>query len=77
MLPDFHPWAGECRKLDIAKNDTIFLANQEIESEFNDMWLRLKKSDFLSDLNGDLKGFAAEAGVAFGSINHIHPFREW
>lgn len=40
------------------------------------MWLRLKQTDFLSDLSGDLKGFAAEAGVALGRINHIHPFRE-
>ena len=36
----------------------------------------LKQSYFLSDLNDDLKGFAAEAGVALGRINHIHPFRE-
>ena len=27
-------------------------------------------------MNGDLKVFAAEAGVALGRINHIHPFRE-
>ncbi|WP_257622765.1 Fic family protein [Pseudomonas sp. NKUCC02_KPG] len=42
----------------------------------HDMWLRLKETAFLSDLNGDLKGFAAEAGIALGQINHIHPFRE-
>ena len=76
MFQDIYPWAGECREVDIAKNDTIFLAHQEIEPAFHDMWLRLKQSDFLSDLNGDLNGFAAEAGVALGRINHIHPFRE-
>ena len=76
MFQDIYPWAGDCRKVDIAKNETIFLAHQEIEPAFHDMWLRLKQRDFLSDLNGDLKGFAAEAGVALGRINHIHPFRE-
>lgn len=76
IFQDIYPWAGECRKVDIAKNDTVFLAHQEIEAAFHDMWLRLKQTDFLALLKGDLKSFAAEAGVAFGCINHIHPFRE-
>ncbi|MBW3503326.1 Fic family protein [Pseudomonas sp. NKUCC02_KPG] len=34
MFQDIYPWAGERRKVDIAKNDTIFLAQQEIEPAY-------------------------------------------
>lgn len=57
----------------LPSNDTIFLAHQEIASAFHGMLLRLKSSYFLSDLNGDLKVYAAEAGLHLAvSIIFIH-----
>lgn len=76
IFQDIYPWAGECRKVGIAKNETIFLPHEEIETAFQVMWQQLSQTNALADLKGDLQGFAREAGIALGRINHIHPFRE-
>jgi cell filamentation protein len=76
IFQDVYPWAGKPRVVDTGKGDTMFLPHQLIEDRFLMLTERLSRTNFLSDLYGDLEAFSEEAGAAFGEINQIHAFRE-
>ena len=76
IFQDVYPWAGKPRLVDTGKGDTMFLPHQLIEERFRGVTERLSRTNFLSDLHGDLVLFSEEAGTVFAEINHIHTFRE-
>lgn len=76
IFQDVYSWAGKPRVVDTGKGDTMFLPHQLIEERFQAVTERLSRTNFLSDLHGDLEAFSEEAGAVFAEINLIHTFRE-
>ena len=73
MFQDIYEWAGEFRRVDIAKTDW-FLPYVRIETGFRDIYKRLTEQKFLTDLNPNR--FSEKASVILGDLNYAHPFRE-
>lgn len=71
---DVYPWAGEFRKVDIAKGDTLFEANTSISSKLDELFAAAKSKNFFSGLSQ--QDFAQAAGEFLVELNRIHPFRE-
>lgn len=74
IFQDIYPWAGEVRKVNIAKGHTAFAHNEFIESSFNKLAAKLKNENYLQGLAPDQ--FAERAAYYLGEVNMIHPFRE-
>lgn len=74
LFQDIYTWAGKLRTVDISKG-TIFCLVQFIESEFQEMYGRLEKENFLADIS-DKRKMANRLAYYLGEINMIHPFRE-
>jgi cell filamentation protein len=74
LFQDLFDWAGEIRRVEIAKGGDQFQFARFIETEMSDVHRRLTEAQFLQSCSpGD---FAREAGRIVGDINYIHPFRE-
>jgi cell filamentation protein len=76
IFQDVYPWAGELRRVDIAKNETIFLSHAEIDTAFEIVAEQIAAADGFAKYRGNLHQFADAAGIVLGSVNHVHPFRE-
>lgn len=74
LFQDLYAWAGELRRVDIAKGDHWFMPKDRLESGMADIHRRVLLKGKLSGLSGD--EFATQAGVIIGDLNHLHPFRE-
>lgn len=74
LLQDVYSWAGKTRTVDISKG-TIFCLVQFIESQFDDLYRKLKKENFLADI-ADEKEMDKRLAFYLGELNMIHPFRE-
>jgi cell filamentation protein len=74
LFQDIYTWAGKIRTVDISKG-TIFCLVQFIDSQFDDMYRRLKKENFLKDIT-DKKEMSVRLAYYLGELNMIHPFRE-
>ena len=74
LFQDVYSWAGKARTVDISKG-TIFCLVQFIESQFDDLYRKLKKENFLSDIS-DKKEMSIRLAFYLGELNMIHPFRE-
>lgn len=73
IFEQMYPWAGELRKVDIGKGETLFLKHQDIESNAQKLFATLEKTDFK---NLSVADFSQTVGEFFIALNHIHPFRE-
>ena len=74
LFCDIYEWAGKIRTVDIAKGN-IFCMVQFIEQQFEELYTKLKKDNFLKDAgNIDLVG--KKLSFYLSEINVIHPFRE-
>ena len=69
-----YPWAGELRKVDIGKGETLFLPHTQIETEATRLFSDLASDGFLKDFSHE--DFCQKAGEYLVRLNHIHPFRE-
>jgi cell filamentation protein len=74
LFQDIYTWAGKTRTVDISKG-TIFCLVQFIDSQFDDMYRKLKKENFLKDIT-DKKEMSVRLAYYLGELNMIHPFRE-
>ncbi|ROP40062.1 Fic/DOC family protein [Saccharothrix texasensis] len=73
IFGDFHPWAGEVRRVDIAKSAS-FAAWRRIEPCSAGVFDDLKKERYLRGLPRD--AFLDRFTHYFAEVNAVHPFRE-
>lgn len=74
LFQDVYSWAGKTRTVDISKG-TMFCLVQFIEMQFEDLYCKLKKENYLMDIT-DKKEMSSRLAFYLGEINMIHPFRE-
>ena len=74
LFSDVYSWAGKTRTVDISKG-TVFCLVQFIESQFDDLYCKLKKENFLADIT-DKEEMSERLAYYLGEINMIHPFRD-
>ncbi|MEZ3471112.1 MAG: Fic family protein [Schaedlerella sp.] len=73
IFQDVYDWAGEIRKVDIAKG-SMFCNVKFIESQAAEIFKKLKSEDYLQGLNEE--NTASRLAYYFSEINALHPFRE-
>ena len=73
IFQDVYDWAGEIRKVDIAKGN-MFCNVMFLSGQAEEIFGRLKAENYLYGLEED--GFAARLAYYFSEINALHPFRE-
>ncbi len=73
IFQDVYDWAGEIRKVDIAKG-SMFCNVKFIESQAAEIFKSLKSEDYLQGLNEE--NTASRLAYYFSEINALHPFRE-
>ena len=74
LFQDIYSWAGKTRTVDISKG-TFFCLVQFIDNQFDDLYRKLKKENFLKDIT-DKKEMSVKLAFYLGELNMIHPFRE-
>ena len=74
LFSDVYSWTGKTTTVDISKG-TVFCLVQFIESQFDDLYRKLKKENFLADIT-DKEEMSERLAYYLGEINMIHPFRE-
>ena len=74
LFCDIYEWAGKIRTVDIAKGN-IFCMVQFIEQQFEELYTKLKKDNFLKDA-GNIDLVSKKLSFYLSEINVIHPFRE-
>ena len=73
IFQDVYDWAGEIRKVDIAKG-SMFCNVKFIESQAAEIFKKLKSEDYLQGLNEE--NTASRLAYYFSEINALHPLRE-
>lgn len=74
MFGDIYSWAGEIRKVDISKGNSLFCPAGNIEVYAKDIFAGLAKNGYLKGLEKDK--FCNEAADLLGDLNALHPLRE-
>jgi cell filamentation protein len=74
LFQDIYTWAGKTRTVDISKG-TVFCLVQFIDLQFDDLYRKLKKENFLKDI-ADKQEMSVRLAYYLGELNMIHPFRE-
>lgn len=74
IFGEVYPWAGEFRKVDIGKGDTLFLPHTQIEHETQHLFNDLADENFLYGSTHEI--FSHKMGEYLIRLNQIHPFRE-
>ncbi|OYO25895.1 Fic family protein [Janthinobacterium sp. PC23-8] len=74
IFGEVYPWAGQFRKVDIAKGDTFFETHKDIGKKLDLLFDQCKSKDFFVGHSQDQ--FAQELGDFLLELNRIHPFRE-
>jgi len=74
LFQDVYDWAGEIRKVRIAKNGNWFCFPENIDKQMSEIFARLAKERHLKGL--DKSTFAKKAAHLLAELNAIHPFRE-
>ena len=73
IFQDVYDWAGEHRKVDIAKGN-MFCNAMFLFGQAEEIFGKLKAENYLHGLEED--GFAIRLAYYFSEINALHPFRE-
>ena len=73
IFQDLYTWAGDLRKVDIAKGN-MFCKAMFLESQADMIFGAIKKENYLEGL--DYEGFVKRLAFHFSEINALHPFRE-
>ncbi|QDQ26196.1 hypothetical protein FNU76_07400 [Chitinimonas arctica] len=74
IFMDVYPWAGEFRKVDIAKGDTCFEGNENIGEKLRLLFEDCQSRNYYLGLT--LPEFSQAVAVFLVELNRIHPFRE-
>ena len=74
IFQDLYEWAGEIRRVEIAKDGDQFQFCRFIETGMANVHARLVQIDHLKGLNRS--DFASQAANIVGDVNYNHPFRE-
>jgi len=74
IFQDTYKWAGQERTVTIAKSSTMFCPANNIHYMQQDIFNKLRKDNFLKDLDCDQ--FSKKAADLLGDLNALHPFRE-
>lgn len=74
LFSDLYTWAGELRKVDIAKGDTRFCTFTRIEIEANKLFKQLQQENYFQGLAKSL--LIQKIADFYCELNVIHPFRE-
>ncbi len=74
LFSDLYDWAGEVRTVDISKKGTKFTPAEDIESQAELIFKRLKECSFFKGLPHD--EFVEEIVDFYCVTNALHPFRE-
>ncbi|WP_436492225.1 Fic/DOC family protein [Actinokineospora sp. HUAS TT18] len=74
LFGDVYPWAGEIRRVDIAREDAPFAHWRFVEPALGDLFGKLRREDLLTGL--DQPGFVARFTFFFAEVNAVHPFRD-
>lgn len=73
IFQDIYEWAGEIRKVDIAKGN-MFCNVRFLPGQAAGIFGKLKEEDYLQGLEED--DFIRQLAYYFSEINALHPFRE-
>lgn len=73
IFQDVYEWAGEIRKVDIAKGN-MFCNVRFLSSQAAEIFGKLKEEDYLQGLEEE--DFIRQLAYYFSEINALHPFRE-
>lgn len=73
IFQDIYEWAGEIRKVDIAKGN-MFCNVRFLSSQAAEIFGKLKEEDYLQGLEEE--DFIGRLAYYFSEINALHPFRE-
>jgi cell filamentation protein len=74
LFGDVYAWAGQIRKVRIAKQGHAFCYPEHIDREMEGLFAYLERRKHLRGL--DSTTFAAQAAHFLAELNAIHPFRE-
>lgn len=74
LFDDIYEWAGLVRTINISKKGTIFCDASQIEEIGKLKFERLKKQNYLKEL--EKKQFIDEISDLYNELNILHPFRE-
>lgn len=74
LFGDIYDWAGELRRVNIQKGDTLFCTPERIAPEAAKIIQHMERFNwFVGATQAELVPLIAEA---YGDLNVIHPFRE-
>jgi cell filamentation protein len=74
LFQDVYDWAGSARAVRISKDSSMFCYPENIESEANKLFTKLRQDEFLKGLPS--KEFAQKSAHFLAELNAIHAFRE-
>ena len=74
LFYDIYEWAGMVRSVNLSKKGTAFCEYNEINELAEKRFGRLKRDNFLVDL--DFETFVDEFTDLYVDLNYLHPFRE-
>ena len=74
LFSDLYDWAGEVRSVNISKKGTLFTPADDIETQAEQIFNRLKKCNYFKGLSHDK--FIEEIVDFYCVTNTLHPFRE-
>ncbi len=74
VFSHIYDWAGEIRRIELAKDKTRFAHSRHIESSAIELLEELKREDNLNNLSID--DFIKRIAHYYCELNIIHPFRE-
>ena len=74
LFQDVYAWAGEERKVEIAKEGIPFFPTKHFDHAFK--YIDSLISDFKKLSENDLENIARKLAEILDAVNHLHPFRE-
>ena len=74
IFQDIYSWAGKPRTVRITKGTSTFCYPENIAREMTQLFAKLRKARFFSDLQRD--EFSVNAAHFLAELNAIHPFRD-
>lgn len=74
LFQDVYEWAGEIRRINIAKDKSKFANFDFIEGQAEELFTKLRNESYLQGANS--ADFSDRAAYYLSEVNAIHPFRE-
>lgn len=78
VFRDVYEWAGEVRKVDIAKGPagdrTLFTFKEDIPQKAQEIQSAIKEANYLRGM--DKEQFSGKMAEVYAGVNEMHPFRE-